>query len=271
MDYSILVVDDEPDMFTITQMALRGLRFEGQAVALHVAQSAAEARDFLIANPDTAVVLLDVVMESDDAGLKWCDWLRHEQNNGLTRIILRTGQPGMAPERKAIDDYEIDGYLAKAEMTQTRLYSVVKTALKTYSELQLAQRLEYSLNRLHHVSLQWHRSLETSRELLQSIVDTARSIAQAPLALLSIEQETSQHLLYACQEPDFLDEARIEQIIQESKQAKPDLSGMMIKIPLDSGEGWLYLDSPFQDDMVAQKVLPMLAEHAAVAIPDRRP
>jgi signal transduction histidine kinase len=52
------------------------------------------------------------------------------------RIILRTGQPGQAPERRIIVDYDINDYKAKTELTADKLFTSLTAALRGYQQLQ---------------------------------------------------------------------------------------------------------------------------------------
>ena len=79
---------------------------------------------------DIAVALVDVVMESYDAGLKLVEHIRHRVGNSLIRIVIRTGQPGVAPERYVIDNYDIDDYKDKTELTAGGPYTTVRWLLK---------------------------------------------------------------------------------------------------------------------------------------------
>ena len=97
--WNILIVDDEPEIHKITELALANVTFKDRELKFHSAFSGAEALEYMRNNEDTAVVLLDVVMEHDHAGLETAQKIRHELHNRSTRIILRTGQPGQAPER----------------------------------------------------------------------------------------------------------------------------------------------------------------------------
>ena len=95
--WKLLVVDDEPEVHLITRMVLQDYIFEGRALTILEARSAEEAKGLLMAHPDIAVILLDVVMETDHSGLDLVRWIRQDHGNFLVRIILRTGQPGAAP------------------------------------------------------------------------------------------------------------------------------------------------------------------------------
>ena len=135
-DWKVLLVDDEPAMHEVTQMILAGLRFEGREVTLLTANSAAQARELLDQERGIAVVLLDVVMESDDAGMRLVQHIREQLRDLDMQIVLRTGQPGMAPEGEIVQRYEINGYVLKTEITAQRLQTLVITALRGFRHAQ---------------------------------------------------------------------------------------------------------------------------------------
>lgn len=145
--WRVLVVDDEPEVHDVTRIALENFAFEGRSLALSSAYSAAEGEEALALHPDTAVVLLDVVMESDGAGLDLVRRVRHDLGNSLVRIILRTGQPGQAPERQVLVDYDINDYKDKADLTATRLFTAMMSALRSYRDLVRLDRLNRALAR----------------------------------------------------------------------------------------------------------------------------
>jgi EAL domain-containing protein (putative c-di-GMP-specific phosphodiesterase class I)/CheY-like chemotaxis protein len=132
--WNILVVDDEPDVHDATLFALKGVRILGRPLLLHRASSAAEAEAVMERFPDMAVALVDVVMESNDAGLRLVSRLRDLGYETL-RLILRTGQPGYAPELTVINDFDINDYRCKDDLTRTRLISLLTTALRDFSQI----------------------------------------------------------------------------------------------------------------------------------------
>ncbi|MDP3842590.1 MAG: EAL domain-containing protein [Oxalobacteraceae bacterium] len=134
-DWRILVVDDDPEVHTVTRLALKNLQFAGRGVEILNAFSAAQARAVLETEDDIAIVLLDVVMEADDAGLRLVQYIRTELKNATIRIILRTGQPGQAPEEEVIVTYDINDYKAKTELTVQKLFASTVTALRAYDNL----------------------------------------------------------------------------------------------------------------------------------------
>lgn len=136
-EFHVVLVDDEPDVHEVSRLAMRGFRVYGLPVRLHSAYSKAEGIELLngltLGRPDVslaAVALIDVVMETDQAGLELCDYIRNEMKNRMLQIYVRTGQPGVAPERAVLDRYDIQGYLAKSEVTADKLYTVVKAGTR---------------------------------------------------------------------------------------------------------------------------------------------
>mgnify|MGYP003484483396 CR=1 FL=1 len=100
--WKVLLVDDEPAVHQVSQLILADLQFDGRGIELLCAHSAAQAREMLARECDVALVLLDVVMETDDAGLALVQHIREQQGDRLVQIVLRTGQPGVAPEREVV-------------------------------------------------------------------------------------------------------------------------------------------------------------------------
>lgn len=139
--WMLLVVDDEEQVHAVTQLALDGISFQGRPVHLLSAYSAAEASAILQAEPEVALVLLDVVMETETAGLSLVRWIRRELGNADIRIILRTAHPGHAPERRVILDYDINDYKTKTELTSERLFSTVVAGLRSYQQVRTVSRL----------------------------------------------------------------------------------------------------------------------------------
>ena len=136
-NWKLLIVDDEEDVHSITRMVLEGFEFEGQRLEFLSAFSAKEGLRVMAANPDVAVMLLDVVMETGHAGLDLARQVREELGNSLVRIILRTGQPGQAPERQVIINYDINDYKSKSELTAQKLFTAVTTGIRSYRDLRV--------------------------------------------------------------------------------------------------------------------------------------
>lgn len=150
--WKILIVDDEPDIRTLTRISLRDFEFHGRTLEFIEAESANAAKTALQQHPDIAVALVDVVMESSDAGLQLVEFIRQEMKNLMIRIVIRTGQPGVAPERYVIDHYDIDDYKDKTELTSDRLYTTVRSALKAFRDLQTIDTNRQGLERVLRVT-----------------------------------------------------------------------------------------------------------------------
>jgi len=147
--WKVMIVDDEREIHEVTQLALDGFTFQQKPVSFLSAYSAQEAKSLLQVHPDTALVLLDVVMEENDSGLQVVKYIRQTQENHLIRIILRTGQPGEAPEQSVIVNYDINDYKLKVELTQQKLFVTLTTGLRAYGDL---LRIELSKTALKHLN-----------------------------------------------------------------------------------------------------------------------
>ena len=130
--WKILSVEDDPVYQASLLHSLNGLMFRDQLVEVLTANSAASAAEVLSRHDDIAVMLLDVVMEQDDAGLRLVSSVREVLGNSSIRIILLTGQPGVAPEADVMRQYDIDEYWNKAELSRDKLHSVIGSHLRTW-------------------------------------------------------------------------------------------------------------------------------------------
>lgn len=144
----ILVVDDDQSVHEVTKLAMSRFEFENRPVKLESVYSAAEARSKLEGSNRYALILLDVVMETEHAGLDLAHYIRQDLQNVYSRIILRTGQPGVAPERSVIRDYDIDGYKAKSQLQRQDLELLFYTSLRAYRDICLLQTHRHNLERL---------------------------------------------------------------------------------------------------------------------------
>jgi len=133
--WNILVVDDEEEVHSITNIVLKNFVFNNKKIKVYDTYNIEDTKEILQSGIDFALIFLDIVMESDDAGLILTRFVRNNLKNDITRIILRTGQPGNAPEQKIIIDYDINDYKEKTELTATKLTTSVVSSLRSYQEL----------------------------------------------------------------------------------------------------------------------------------------
>jgi CheY-like chemotaxis protein len=266
--HKILVVDDEPDIFTLTKLSLKGLKYKGRQVDLLSTSTGQDAVRTMRTNPDIALILLDVVMETNSAGLDASRRIRDELGNSLVRILLRTGQPGEAPERQSIEQYDIDGYLPKVELTSDRLYAAVRTALKAWEELVDLDRHRSYLKSVHEciVSL---RSFEPLENALQHILATAVEVCPTDFGVLGLETfdkagNPRSYLLHLAPGIDDIlagtQAAAITAAVRRSEVVDGHVERFQVHREL--GYGFIYLRMASPDEL-ALTMLPLLTAHAA--------
>lgn len=146
--WHILIVDDDPEIHTVTKLALSDVIVLGRRLFFHHAYSGEEAISILQNRADVALVLLDVVMESDDAGLKVVKQIREQLQQDEIRIVLRTGQPGYAPEENVIKDYDINDYKTKTELTRNKLITTIFASIRSYQQIKTINQNRRGLQKI---------------------------------------------------------------------------------------------------------------------------
>lgn len=210
--WKILVVDDEESVHSITDLVFRTFRFEGNGLEILHAYSSQQARMLVVDHPDVAVIFLDVVMESDTSGLDLVRYIRRNLGNQAVRIILRTGQPGQAPEAKVIREYDINDYRLKTELTSQKLQTSLIMALRAYSRIYYLQESNTALLTLVE---NW-KGIETLRDE-QTIITEAATVLGA---LIPWNPEGQQILL--CRWPQ-----------NSTPELRRFQGGEFIEVPLD--------------------------------------
>jgi len=168
--WKVLIVDDEPSIHEVTVLALDGFEFDGRDIQFLHAFSGEEAVTLMDSHPDIAVALIDVVMESEHAGLDLVETIRNKLNNDIIRIVLRTGQPGQAPERSVIREYDINDYKEKTELTSQKLFSVVYTSIRSYRDIAALEANRKGLERVITASTEVYKVRKLS-ELIQGVLE----------------------------------------------------------------------------------------------------
>ncbi|WP_220717938.1 DUF3369 domain-containing protein [Agarivorans litoreus] len=138
--WKLLVIDDEAEIHSVTRLVLSDVEIDGYKLEFLSAYSAEEAQRMFEEHNDIAIALVDVVMETDHAGLELVRWIRETKENHATRLILRTGQPGQAPEESVIKDYDINDYKSKTELTATKLKTITYSAIRSYRDILFIER-----------------------------------------------------------------------------------------------------------------------------------
>lgn len=179
VSWKILVVDDEAEVHQVTRLALHQFTYADRGLTFLSAYSACEAKQILADHPDIAVILLDVIMESMQAGLDLVKYIREELGNRVVRIILRTGQPGEAPEEAVIRLYDINDYRTKTELTRQRLVATLLISLRVYQHLVQAEENRQQLEKLNKI-------LEEQNWELQRAKDAAEAANRAKDEFLAV-------------------------------------------------------------------------------------
>lgn len=185
--WKVLLVDDEPDIHDVTKLTLSRFRLDERALTFLHAYNGAEAKEILARESDIALVFLDVVMEKEDSGLEVARWMRKDLDNQFTRIVLRTGQPGQAPEERVIVDYDINDYKEKTELDRTKLFTTTFAALRAYRDI---MKVEEARRAQHNYREGLERVIAASAHIFQqrNLKDFASGLLQQVVALLRLEQ-----------------------------------------------------------------------------------
>jgi len=170
--WPVLVVDDESDIHTMTRVLLRDFTFQDRPFEVISAYSAAEAREILLRQTDIPVMLLDVVMETPNAGLELVRHVRETLHNQRIAIVLRTGQPGEAPERDVMLAYDINDYRNKTDLTAQRLFTALVGGLRSWINLSTIETLNHSLEQ---------RVIERTRALDSALRFSENLVEQLPI------------------------------------------------------------------------------------------
>lgn len=166
--WKVLIVDDEEEMHHVTKLVLSTFVFMNKKIKFFNAYSSEEARDILEQEDCIALILLDVVMREDDSGLKLVHYIRNELKNDTVRIILRTGQPGHAPENKVIIDYDINDYKEKTELSAQKLITTVVSSLRSYHHIMQIQHFNHILE--DKVAKRTREIKEANRKLRETLL-----------------------------------------------------------------------------------------------------
>ncbi|MDY0360736.1 MAG: hypothetical protein RBR08_04725, partial [Desulforegulaceae bacterium] len=177
--WKLLMVDDEPEVHRTARMVLSDFTYKDVGLEIIEACSAEEAKSILDKNRDIALILLDVVMETDQAGLDFIDYVRNIKKDKIVQIVLKTGQAGRFPEKDVVSAYDINNFYAKTELTADRMATMVTSALRGYelanSLKKVNKRLELELYRKKIAEAELKESESKIRrlsELQQNIIDS---------------------------------------------------------------------------------------------------
>ncbi|MGC9460143.1 GGDEF/EAL domain-containing response regulator [Vibrio genomosp. F10] len=278
--WRILVVDDDEDVHVATNLTLNSLVIEDRTLELLHAYSAAEAEALLKVEEDISVVLLDVVMESEHSGLDLVDTIRNDLMLDDVRIVLRTGQPGYAPEMETIKKYDINDYRTKSDLTRIRLFTILTSAIRAYKQIRQHKVMRQGLENVVSASTKM-ANIHGMRLFAEGAVKQISALIQIEPDGLICAQDGSHdnsdniHVIAASgrysnlvQAPlDSLKSPKIKQLLTQCLQQKKNLvdDGLTLYFSTDRGRGiaaYVDIDRPLNS--VDQHLLEVFCANLSV-------
>lgn len=284
--WKVLVVDDEREVHAITSLVLRDLVFEGKGIEFFHAYSAEEARQVLALNHGIAVIFLDVVMEHQHAGLDLVRWIREEHKDSLVRIILRTGQPGAAPERDVIIRYDINDYKEKTELTDIKLWTAMVVALRGFRDLSIISRSRNGLEKIVQASItfterqslnQFFQGVLTQLTSLLPVEDDSvllraegMAVQRSTSGMFRIISGTGTYETCIGQSLDELGNARLLDLVQRGSASRESFFDDSYYVGYmrdeDGSENLIILHTPMALDFHATELIRVFISNASIAL-----
>lgn len=276
--WKVLVVDDEPDVHAITKLSLKNFTFDGKGIQFLDAASGKEAEEILKLHQDMAAALVDVVMETEDAGLRLVSFIREELRNTAIRLIIRTGQPGAAPERYVIDHYDIDDYKDKTELVAQKLYTTIRSAIKSYRDISIIHRNRLGLEKILNAAPDLYR-IQPMQRFFEGVLTQMigcchlgdHNLISTINGFLAISEEESGISIQAGtgRFAENSGKADLERIISEFKADKNSLPEGALLLPLKIHEqikGFIYMEDARLTGEADRHLIHIMANQCAAAL-----
>jgi len=229
-NWKVLIVDDEKGVHTATKIAMESFLLDDKGLSFISAYSGGEAKQLLEQTTDIAVILLDVVMETDNAGLEVVQYIREVLKNKFVRIILRTGQPGQAPEEETVVSYDINDYKTKTELTTHKLFTAMVACIRSYTHLKELDTLLVALEEENKTRKRAEAKLREHRDQLEKIVEKRTEELRDTIEQLAYrnqemeqEQEFAQKVFANIINPSFLNVINIKYLLSPMSIFNGDL------------------------------------------------
>ncbi len=277
--WRILIVDDEPDVHAATTLALRDTPIEGRQCHFLHAYSGQEALDLLRQESDIAVALIDVVMETEDAGLQLVKALREELGLKDIRVILRTGQPGYAPEIDTIKRHDINDYKTKSELTRIRLFTSLSMAIRSYAQIQQLHQNQKGLEHILQAALTLSREQQLDSFLTALALQVQQMLGLEPSTwfALNAQAHPNNRQFLAASETNLcnqvfapLEDAQhnlvIEQCLEHKTHQLSEDKGLCLYLASTPKPYLLFLALEQPLTSIEQQLLPILASHASAEL-----
>lgn len=206
----ILVIDDEEDVHTVTKLTMASFQVDNKPIEIISAYSKAEGMVMFKENPDIAMAIVDVVMETENSGLELIDYVRNDLENHRVRLVLRTGQSGKVPESDVISRYDINDYKDKTELTTQKLKTLFYSSIRSYRDIITIERSKKGI----------HNVLNSTSNVLKS--STLSNFANAVLEQIVSLQGYKSQAVYASTFPNKDNEERQEYFVAATSEYRND-------------------------------------------------
>jgi len=182
MCWNLLVVDDDIEVHAVTHLVLKNIQVLNKKIIMHSAYSAQQAKELMFGNTTFAFAIIDVVMETDKAGLELIKWIRANKKYDNIRLVLRTGQPGGAPKKEIISLYDIHDYKEKNELTSEKLFTLSYSCIRAYNDILRAKKMQ--------LMLRHSEKMDVIGQLASGIVHDFNNILGVILGSVELLQES---------------------------------------------------------------------------------
>lgn len=274
--WKILIVDDERDVHAATRLAIKDIRYKNRPLELLSAYSAVEGYQAMCTHPDIALVLLDVVMETDDAGLALVSQIRNELKNQTSRIVLRTGQPGQAPEQQVILEYDINDYKTKTELTVQKLFTTVISSLRAYENLLSIEKNRQGLGKILEGAADLYQMFSL-KEFSSGVLKQISVILDVGIdGVLCVERNDSAELevlagtgIYEALDSEFEGNAALAAVIREAFRQKKSIYRHPLEVLYISSrndrEFVVHFNPPWPLDDIERNLLELFCQRISAA------
>lgn len=276
--WTVLIVDDDKEIHSVTQLALSGLKLDTKPLAFLHAYSASEALELMQSHNDIAMVLLDVVMETDDAGLRVAKAIREDLGNDEVRIVLRTGQPGYAPEERVILQYDINDYKTKTDLTRAKLLTTVVSALRSYQQIRTINENRRGLEKIVNAAanlMERHSIYNFSEGVVTQLASLLGLKPEGLLCVRQLEQDSeililgaAGHFAQGIEKPlQAIENPFILSAVQQCLESKAHVfleQASVFYIETKNGQAAAFIETSAELSDVNQKLIQLFLANIAV-------
>jgi len=132
--WKILLIENNNRLHTIIEKAAQNIYINNKKLFILHAKDIEEAKALLKEHQDIAVAFIDIAMQTPESGLELIHYIRYKLHNTLTRIILIASHDTSMPAEDIIEKYDINDYKEYDEVDEHKLFNVIRTAIKQYSQ-----------------------------------------------------------------------------------------------------------------------------------------